>query len=180
MLNNWTVKAFNEAWYRKSPNFKEDELQTINTFFHPLDGINNWNKIYGPKGFLQYQFVVPDEGAYMIRKTLNRLKDIGAPSFLTVLKRFGEKNSGLLSFPFKGWTLAADVPAGVQGLYETLNELDNDLLDAGGRIYLAKDSRQSASTFSASYPQLSEWLNEKEKLDPNHIFCSDLSKRLNL
>ena len=180
LLNNWTVKAFNEAWYRKSPSFKEDELQTINTFFHPLDGIKNWNKIYGPKGFLQYQFVVPDEGAYMIRKTLNKLKDIGAPSFLTVLKRFGEENSGLLSFPFKGWTLAADVPAGVQGLYETLNELDNDLIDAGGRIYLAKDSRQSASTFSASYPQLNEWLNEKEKLDPNHIFCSDLSKRLKL
>ena len=116
----------------------------------------------------------------MIRKTLNKLKDIGAPSFLTVLKRFGEENSGLISFPFKGWTLAADVPAGVQGLYETLNELDNDLIDAGGRIYLAKDSRQSARTFSASYPQLNEWLNEKEKLDPNHIFCSDLSKRLNL
>lgn len=178
LLNNWTVRAFNEAWFRKAPRRREGELQAITPFFHPLDGVKNWNRIYGPSGFLQYQFVVPDSAGDLVGRCLAALRKIGAPSFLTVLKRFGDSNQGPLSFPMPGWTLAADVPAAVPGLMETLEELDQLVADAGGRLYLAKDSRQSATMFARSYPGLEAWRRERDQLDPRHVFESDLSRRL--
>lgn len=178
LLNNWTVRAFNEAWFRKAPKHRQGELQAITPFFHPLDGVNNWNRIYGPRGFLQYQFVVPDSAAELVPRCLSALRKIGAPSFLTVLKRFGTSNAGPLSFPMPGWTLAADVSAAIPGLMETLDELDQAVADAGGRLYLAKDSRQSATMFARSYPKLELWRHERDQLDPNHLFESDLSRRL--
>ena len=180
VLNKLTVGIFNEAWFRKAPSKKSNEKQTISKFFHPLDGVRNWNKIYGPKGFLQYQFVVPDTSSYLVQKTLFKLKKIGAPSFLTVLKRFGEGNHGPLSFPKKGWTLAADVPIAIDGLFELLNELDEELASCGGRLYLAKDSRQSSDTFKKTYPKLENWLKAKKELDPKGKFQSDLSRRIGL
>ena len=180
LLNKFTVSIFNEAWYRKAPKEKNNELQTISSYFHPLDGVKNWNKIYGPKGFLQYQFVIPDEASYLIKKTLYALKKVGAPSFLTVLKRFGDGNNGLLSFPMKGWTLAADVPIAVNGLFEVLDSLDDEVASSGGRLYLAKDSRQSSKTFRNTYPNIDNWIEIKNKLDPNGIFQSDLSRRIGL
>lgn len=178
LLNNWTVRAFNEAWFRKAPRKREGELQAITPFFHPLDGVNNWNRIYGPSGFLQYQFVVPDHAGDLVGRCLAALRKIGAPSFLTVLKRFGDATPGPLSFPMPGWTLAADVPAAVPGLMETLDHLDQHVADAGGRLYLAKDSRQSAAMFATTYPALELWKQERSRLDPRHIFQSDLSRRL--
>jgi decaprenylphospho-beta-D-ribofuranose 2-oxidase len=96
------VRAFNEAWFRKHPKKRDGELHSIPAFFHPLDGVRDWNRIYGPQGFLQYQFVVPDSAGWIVERTLNRLKDVGAPSFLTVLKRFGPANPAPLSFPTTG------------------------------------------------------------------------------
>ncbi|MBM5799208.1 MAG: FAD-binding oxidoreductase, partial [Cyanobacteria bacterium K_Offshore_0m_m2_072] len=116
LLNKLTVRAFNEAWYRKAPKHRVGELQAIAPFFHPLDGVQDWNRIYGPAGFLQYQFAVPNEAAHLVPRTLEALRQVGAPSFLTVLKRFGHSNPAPLSFPIPGWTLAADVPAAVPGL----------------------------------------------------------------
>ena len=101
ILNNFTVGLFNEAWYRKAPKEPTFELQSLSSFFHPLDGVKNWNRIYGPKGFIQYQFAVPDSAAWLIEKTLASLKAIGAPSFLTVLKRFGNPNKGLFHSQLK-------------------------------------------------------------------------------
>lgn len=178
LLNNWTVRAFNEAWFRKAPKRRQGEIQAITPFFHPLDGVNNWNRIYGPRGFLQYQFVVPDSAAELVPKCLHALRKIGAPSFLTVLKRFGASNPGPISFPMPGWTLAADVSAAVPGLLETLDRLDEEVAEAGGRLYLAKDSRQSATMFAHSYPNLDLWKHERDQLDPRHLFESDLSRRL--
>ena len=157
LLNKFTVRAFNEAWYRKAPKQRVGELQEIAPFFHPLDGVKDWNRVYGPGGFLQYQFVVPDEAAHLIPRTLESLRKVGAPSFLTVLKRFGKSNSAPLSFPMPGWTLAADVPAAIPRLLEVLNELDEEIAAAGGRLYLAKDSRQTEYMFKTSYPRLDEW-----------------------
>ena len=178
LLNRFTVRAFNEAWYRKAPKHREGELQAIAPFFHPLDGVQDWNRIYGPAGFLQYQFAVPDESAHLVARTLEALRKVGAPSFLTVLKRFGAGNRGPLSFPIAGWTLAADVSAAVPGLLEVLDQLDEEVLAAGGRLYLAKDSRQSAKMFQASYSKLQRWLATSNPTGAPSLFSSDISIRL--
>lgn len=180
ILNNFTVGIFNKTWFAKSPSLLEGELQTINSFFYPLDGINNWNRIYGPNGFFQYQFVIPDNQGELIPKILHSLREVGVPSFLTVLKRFGNRENGPLSFPLKGWTLATDLPATNSGLLSKLDEIDHLIANAGGRIYLAKDSRQSSEIFKKTYKRFSEWKIEKNKLDPSNIFKSDLSQRLEI
>ena len=113
----------------------------------------------------------------MISKTLKTLKEINAPSFLTVLKRFGKNNKGYLSFPISGWTLAVDVPAGIPNLSEALVSLDNEIADKGGRIYLAKDSRQSSEMFLKTYTQFEKWYKIKKEMDPKFIFTSDLAER---
>jgi decaprenylphospho-beta-D-ribofuranose 2-oxidase len=102
LLNTWTVRAFNETWYRKAPQHRKAELQAIAPYFHPLDGVKDWNRIYGPAGFLQYQFAVPDAASHLVSRTLETLRRLGAPSFLTVLKRFGPSNPAPLSFPTPG------------------------------------------------------------------------------
>lgn len=180
LLNSLSVRAFNEAWFRKAPRHRTGELQSIPAFFHPLDGVREWNRIYGRGGFLQYQFVVPDSAGHVVGRALQRLRDVGAPSFLTVLKRFGAANRAPLSFPAPGWTLAADVPARIPGLASVLDELDELVLSEGGRLYLAKDSRMSPAMMSASYPRLAEWREQRAAMDPHHVFVSDLARRLSL
>ncbi len=180
LLNKLTIRAFNEAWFRKAPSHRTGEIQSIGAFFHPLDGVQNWNRIYGPGGFLQYQCVVPDSASELVRVALDRLRSISAPSFLTVLKRFGPANPAPLSFPQAGWTLAADVPAGVPGLGAVLDELDELVADAGGRLYLAKDSRQSPQMFARTYPRLAQWQKIRDELDPRGVFTSDLARRLSI
>ena len=177
-LNKFTVKTFNEAWFRKHPKLRYGEIQSIGQFFYPLDGINNWNRIYGSEGFIQYQFVVPDKASYLISKTLEKLRKISAPSFLTVLKRFGKNNPGYLSFPIAGWTLAIDIPSNIKNLNQELSKLDKEIVSEGGRIYLAKDSRQSPEIFRESYQMLEDWLEIKRELDPYEIFMSDSFLRL--
>lgn len=180
LLNTLTVRAFNEAWFRKHPAQRADELHSIAAFFHPLDGVQEWNRVYGPRGFLQYQFVVPDAGADVVRTSLEKLARVGAPSFLTVLKRFGPGNPAPLSFPMPGWTLAADVPARVDGLDRVLDELDELVVQAGGRLYFAKDSRQSPEMVRRTYPRLAEWQAVRDRMDPDRAFTSDLARRLAL
>jgi decaprenylphospho-beta-D-ribofuranose 2-oxidase len=180
LLNKLTVRAFNEAWYRKAPKQRQGERQAIGPYFHPLDGVQDWNRIYGPAGFLQYQFAVPDHAAHLVAHSLEVLRGVGAPSFLTVLKRFGPANPSPLSFPIPGWTLAADVPAAVPGLLEALDRLDGEVAAAGGRLYLAKDSRQSAAMFRRTYPRREEWSRTRQSLDPRGVFASDLAERIGL
>ena len=180
LLNKFTVRAFNEAWYRKAPKHEQGALQPISEFFHPLDFVADWNRVYGPAGFVQYQFVVPDEAGEVVGAALRKLQSVGAPSFLTVLKRFGAANPAPLSFPQAGWTLAADVPAGIPGLAAALDELDELVANAGGRLYLAKDSRQSPEMFARTYPRLAQWQRTRDQMDPKGIFKSDLARRLSL
>jgi len=177
LLNKFTVRAFNEAWYRKAPKHRVGELQTIAQFFHPLDGVKNWNRVYGPEGFLQYQFAVPDEAENLVSKTLEELSKAGSPGFLTVLKRFGPGNCAPLSFPIPGWTLAVDVPAGALGLKDTLSRLDEAVVEAGGRLYLAKDARQSPDTFKKS-SKIGKGF-KKRFLSKDNVFTSDMHNRLN-
>ena len=116
----------------------------------------------------------------MIRKVLEKLKYINALSFLPVLKRLGKANKSYLSFPSQGWTLSIDLPAKNQKIEKTLEELDQEIIKIGGKIYLAKDVRQSASTFKKTYKSLRSWQQNKEILDPNCIFKSDIANRLKI
>jgi decaprenylphospho-beta-D-ribofuranose 2-oxidase len=180
LVNPLSMRAFNEAWFRKAPRHRVGELQQIGAFFHPLDIVQDWNRVYGPGGFLQYQFAVPAAAGHLVGVALQRLRSVGALSALTVLKRFGAANPGPLSFPQPGWTLAVDVPARVDGLASALDELDEQVLAAGGRLYLAKDSRMSPATLAACYPRLGEWQAVRDDMDPIGVFTSDLARRLSL
>ncbi|MGW2401128.1 FAD-binding protein [Kitasatospora sp. NPDC001664] len=180
LLRPSTVRAFNQLWYRKAPRFRRDELQTISTFFHPLDGLPDWNRIYGPAGFLQYQFVVADGQEETLRRIVERISRASCPTFLAVLKRFGPAGPGWLSFPVPGWTLALDLPTRTPGLNALLDELDSWVAEAGGRVYLAKDSRLRPATLRAMYPRLDDFRSLRRALDPNGVFTSDLARRLAL
>ena len=180
LINKYSVALANEAWFRKAPASRTGELQTIGKFFHPLDGIKNWNRAYGPGGFRQYQYVVPYGAEDAVRRSFELVSGARAPSFVTVLKRFGEGDPGLLSFPMPGWTLALDFPARTPGLDALLNSLDSLVLAAGGRVYLAKDSRVPPDILGEMYPRLDEFRMVRAELDPHGIFASDLSRRLGL
>ena len=180
LLNRRTIGLGNEVWYRKAPRRRDGEIQTIGTFFHPLDGIQNWNRAYGSAGFRQYQYVVPFEAGDVVRRSLERISALRAPSFVTVLKRLGASDPGPLSFPMPGWTLALDFPARTPGLSDLLTGLDDLVLGAGGRLYLAKDSRIPAGLMEPMYPKLGEFRRLRLQLDPDGVFSSDLSRRLSL
>ena len=180
LVNRYTVALANELWYRKAPRRRDGEIQSIGTFFHPLDGIRSWNTVYGPGGFRQYQFVVPFGGEHVLRRSLELISAAGAPSFVTVLKRFGPGDEGYLSFPMPGWTLALDFPARTPGLPGLLDRLDTGVLAVGGRVYLAKDSRVSRETFAAMYPRLAEFRAVRADVDPAGVLTSDLARRLDL
>ena len=180
LLNRYSVKAFNELWFRSAPRHEEREPQSLQSFFHPLDGVKDWNLLYGQRGFVQYQFVVPDRSDETIEKVIGRLSSAKVASFLAVLKRFGPGNPAPLSFPRAGWTLALDLPVGANKLARVLDELDRLVLEAGGRIYFAKDARLDANKVKAMYPRLGEFRTLKERLDPKGQLTSDLARRLHL
>jgi decaprenylphospho-beta-D-ribofuranose 2-oxidase len=178
VLNAWTVRVFNELWYRRTPRRKVEALMPLGTFFHPLDGVRNWNLLYGRRGFVQYQFCVPDENADAVSHVIERLAQSRVASFLAVLKRFGPANSAPLSFPLAGWTLALDLPVGSVKLPSLLDELDKIVISANGRVYLAKDSRLRSDYVPLMYPRLEEFLRVKSGVDPHAQLTSDLARRL--
>lgn len=180
LLGKASVGLFNELWYRRAPRSRTGELQKISTFFHPLDGVPHWNRVYGRSGFVQYQFVVGYGKEEALCRVVRRISERGCPSFLAVLKRFGQGDPGWLSFPMPGWTLALDIPAGLPGLGAFLDELDEEVAAADGRVYLAKDARLRPEMLAAMYPRLDDFRALRAGLDPRGVFRSDLSRRLDL
>lgn len=180
ILNPLSVKTFNYLYYISSFSRDTHFLTTCENYFYPLDSINYWNRIYGKRGFVQYQFVLPFAGgADTMQYLLEKISQKGFASFLAVLKVFG-KQEGILAFPMEGYTLALDFPIS-HGLLEFLNELDAIVLNAGGRIYLAKDARMSAEMFHKSYGDAAIQFREKLKnLCPENKISSSLSERLQI
>jgi decaprenylphospho-beta-D-ribofuranose 2-oxidase len=180
LLRGSTLRAFNEAWFRRAPVVERGHVGGLRAFFHPLDAVRGWNRLYGPRGLLQLQFVVPFGQEGVVRAALERLSAARAPSLLSVLKRMGPRSGGQLSFSMPGWTLALDLPAGDGDLVGLLDQLDRRVADAGGRVYLAKDSRLRPELLSRMYPGLDRWREARARLDPASRMRSDLSRRLGL
>ncbi|WP_375579323.1 FAD-binding oxidoreductase [Marivirga tractuosa] len=180
VLNDFTIKWFNKLYYHKNIKSKKELQSHYDPFFYPLDSILNWNRIYGKRGFIQYQFVLPKEnGKTYLEKILKKITDKGWGSFLAVLKMFGPEDEGFLSFPMEGYTLALDFPLR-NGLFQFLDELDIIVKEAGGRIYLTKDARMSSQMLKDSYPKLKEFQEIIMEINPEKKFQSLLSKRLEL
>lgn len=181
LLNKTSLKLFNQLYYQRQKQKTSSFQNSLQNYFYPLDSIQNWNRLYGKRGFVQYQCVLPTkqalQGTQKILETLTRSR---YPAFLGVLKRFGKENLGLLTFPMTGFTLALDIPILDKGLFAVLDQLDEQVIQYGGRVYLAKDARMQADTFRAMYPKYNEWLTIKNKLDPNNVFSSSLSRRLEI
>ena len=180
VLNHATITAFNELWFRKAPRSRTGEVQGIGAFFHPLDLVGSWNRLYGRRGMVQYQFLLPFGEEEAMRTVVERLSASGAASFLAVLKRFGAANPAPLSFPQAGWTLALDISGGTRGLGNLLHGLDRVVLDAGGRHYFAKDSLMTPDAVRRGYPRLDEWKQIRDEVDPHGVWQSDLGRRLGL
>lgn len=179
LINPLTVRGFNELWFRRHPKLEEGARQRLWSFFHQLDMVHDSNRMYGPDGFVQHQFVVPDSESHVVREAIERLSARNCPSFLVVLKRMGPGH-GMLSFPISGWTLAVDIPTGWDDLASFLDELDDLVAVANGRIYLAKDARMRPERLPQMYPELDEWRQVADRLDPQRRLRSDLGRRLHV
>jgi decaprenylphospho-beta-D-ribofuranose 2-oxidase len=174
-----TARAFNTLWYRKAPP-ERLSLVDIASYFHRLDTVEGWNRVVGPDGLVQYQFVVPVGREQVLSDVLSAVQANHCAPFLTTLKRFGVASGGSLSFPVPGWCLAIDMPAGRPCLGALLHALDVRIADAGGRVYLAKDARISQYAFESMYGPLADWRTTRDRLDPHGLFQSDLGRRVGL
>ncbi|MDD4736837.1 MAG: FAD-binding oxidoreductase [Kiritimatiellae bacterium] len=178
-LNNLSVKAFNMAYYHKCPKGAHEHIVNYDAFFYPLDFVNNWNRIYGRRGFTQYQFLLPMESSYEgLPVLLEKISSCGLGSFLAVLKKFGPHES-FISFPKPGYFLALDFPI-TKKLFALLDEFDKLVLKYGGRLYLAKDVRMKPEMFFKGYENADTFCERIKQWDPQQKFQSLQSRRLNI
>lgn len=179
-LNSLTVRLFNEVWFRRASAAGRERVRPLSTFLYPLDAIGNWNRIYGRRGFYQFQCVLPEaESVQGLRALLEETGRARKASFLAVLKTLGGEGRGHLSFPMRGHTLALDFPRR-SGVEEVLRRLTHIVRDRGGRVYLAKDALLSAEDFRTMYPKLPRFLDVLARVDPAGRFTSNMARRLDL
>jgi decaprenylphospho-beta-D-ribofuranose 2-oxidase len=176
ILNSFTVKVFNFLYYQKNTKPLIENTVGYDPFFYPLDAILHWNRGYGKKGFVQYQFVLPLSAKEGLIEILNKISDSGMGSFLAVLKVFGKQES-MISFPYEGYTLALDFPV-KDKLFPFLDALDAIVLRHNGRLYMSKDARMKPSVLQKGYPRLADFLAIVKKYNPSGKFSSVQSKRL--
>jgi FAD/FMN-containing dehydrogenase len=178
VLGKLSVGAFNELFFRRHIPRVREGLVHWETFFYPLDAIREWNRMYGPRGFTQYQCVLPEHaGPSAARRVLEILTRSGSASFLCVIKDCGPEGKGMLSFPMKGISIALDIPVrdDTQSVIDALNE---QVIREGGRIYLTKDGFTRADHFRAMEPRLPAFLEVRRKWDPTNKIRSAQSVRL--
>ena len=180
VLNHYTVKIFNFLYYNLNSKKRKKSKVNYESFFYPLDSILNWNRIYGSKGFTQYQFIFPKKTSYVgIKSILNKISDKKMGSFLAVLKLYGKSNSNYLSFPMEGYSLAIDFKISKK-LLPFLDELDKIVVKYQGRIYLSKDSRMCKDVFEKGYPELTKFKKLREHMNLSNMYNSVQSLRLDL
>ena len=177
-MNKLSLMAIGEAYYLMGKPSRND-VKNLTQFYQPLDLIGEWNRGYGKAGFLQYQFVVPTDAVEPFKDIIYDIQASGHYTALNVFKLFGEGNQAPLSYPMKGWNVCVDFPIR-PGLNEFLDRLDDQVMQFGGRLYLAKESRTSAEKFHKMYPELPGWLKTRREIDPTGVFASDMSRRLEL
>ena len=179
VLNKYSISIFNKLYYAYHKNNRK-RLVHLFDYFYPLDKINNWNRLYGKNGFIQYQFVIPnDQIVNNLKLIFKKISEFGISPFLSVLKKFGKQNDNLLSFPMSGYTLAMDIKIDKK-LFKSIEELDKIIINLGGRIYLTKDSLMNEKTFKNSYKKWEQFENVREKYGAVNKFQSDQSLRLGL
>jgi FAD/FMN-containing dehydrogenase len=180
LLNRFSIQAFNAIYYNRSRSKQSERSCHYESFFYPLDIIEDWNRMYGRNGFTQYQVVLPlNSGLEGITALLQRISESKRASFLAVLKTFGPENDNYLSFPFEGYTLALDFKLDSE-LFEFLNNLDDIVLHYGGRLYMTKDSRMSETMFKQSYPRWQDFMKVRTTYGASNVFSSLQSDRLGL
>ena len=178
-LNTWTVRTFNAAYYRMGAQKAGTTFVPWDTYFYPLDGILGWNRIYGRRGFVQFQCVLPDDSARQgLEALLTATANVGQGSFLAVLKKLGPEG-GRFAFPMPGYTLALDFPV-TDKVLALMAELDQITLDHGGRFYLAKDARLAADTLRAADPRSESFAQMRRISGASSAFSSMQSERLGL
>jgi decaprenylphospho-beta-D-ribofuranose 2-oxidase len=180
LLRPAALRAFNALYWRRAPRLERSRPVRLGSHMFPLDAIADWNRLYGRRGLLQYQFAVPRGAERVIEQVIGRLQARRVPAYLGVLKRFGAASDGMISFPIPGMTLALDLPAGAAGNAAALDDLDDLVVAAGGRVYLTKDARLKPRSLAAMYPQLDRWREARMGLDPGEQLRSDLGRRLGL
>jgi len=181
LINSATIKSFNTFYYRRHIRRATARTVDADRFFFPLDAVQGWNVLYGKRGFLQYQFVVPPGGGGdRVAAILEAIASSGIAASLGVIKEFGERAHGGLSFPAPGITVALDFPNTGTRLLDLLDRLDDAVASAGGRVYLAKDARLGRESFRRMYPDWSRWKEVRDAADPDQVFQSDLGRRLGL
>lgn len=180
LLNTTTVRAFNALYYARQRRRDVRTIVGLDPFFYPLDAINEWNRMYGSKGFVQFQCVLPLDVSYEgLKAVLEQVQSSGLASFLAVLKRMGTPDGGFLTFPLHGYTLALDIPRR-DGLEPLMRSLHETVIQYGGRVYLAKDAYLTPEEFRMMYPRYGEWLDVKRRMDPSNQFTSALARRLQI
>ena len=175
-----TVRAFNVLRYRCAPRSERSRIVGFGEHMFPLDALGAWPRLYGPDGFVQYQFVVPSGAERTLELVIGHLRKARIPAFLAILKDMGAAGRAPLSFPLAGWTLALDIPRRATGLRAALDDCDERVADAGGRVYLTKDARLRPEVTAAMYPRLDEWREVRDGIDPDGIWRSDLGLRTGL
>jgi len=180
MLRPPSVRAFNALHWWAAPRRERARPLALTPYFFPLDVVGGWNRLYGSGGLVQYQFAIPTGAEGALESCFELIRVRRLPVYLAVFKRFGAAFGGPLSFPLEGWTLAVDIPASAPGLHSALDELDELVAAAHGRVYLSKDARLSRDALNAMYPQLDRFHEQRRRVDPEGVLRSDLAVRLGL